>query len=52
MILRRAFLGWTTGALAVGASGATSAASADNKVVYHLSERERIMFVLGNIQNR
>jgi len=51
MLFRRAFLK-TAGLIAVaGATGSTLAAASDNKVVYHLSDRERVMFVLGNIEN-
>ncbi len=51
MILRRSFLKWTTLAAASGASAAASAESGENKVVYHLDDREKIAMVLGNIQN-
>ena len=42
------------GSLAPAASGASAAASAEsgeNKVVYHLADREKIAMALGNIQN-
>jgi len=51
MILRRNFLKWTTLAAASGASAAAFAASGENKVVYHLADREKVAFVLANIQN-
>lgn len=51
MILRRNFLKWTTLAAVTGASAAAIAQNGENKVVYHLSELDRIAFVLGNIQN-
>jgi intracellular sulfur oxidation DsrE/DsrF family protein len=50
-MFRRAFLK-TAGLLAAtGAAGPALAAGSDNKVVYHLSDRERVLFVLGNIEN-
>jgi intracellular sulfur oxidation DsrE/DsrF family protein len=51
MMLRRNFLKWTTLVAASGASGAAYAQSGENKVVYHLDDREKIAMALGNIQN-
>ena len=51
MLLRRNFLRWATLAAASGVSAAASAESGENKVVYHLDDREKIAFALGNIQN-
>jgi uncharacterized protein len=51
MMLRRSFLKWTTLAGVSGASAASSAEGGENKVVYHLADREKITFALGNIQN-
>ena len=50
-MFRRAFLKTATLIAATGATARAVAAAADNKVVYHLSDRERVMFVLGNIEN-
>jgi uncharacterized protein len=51
MMLRRAFLRAAGLVAATGATGDALAAASDNKVVYHLSDRERVLFVLGNIEN-
>jgi uncharacterized protein len=51
MLFRRTFLKTAGLIAATGATGAAFAAASDNKVVYHLSDRERILFVLGNIEN-
>jgi intracellular sulfur oxidation DsrE/DsrF family protein len=51
MMLRRNFLKWTTLAAACGASPAAYAEGGENKVVYHLDDREKIAMALGNIQN-
>jgi intracellular sulfur oxidation DsrE/DsrF family protein len=51
MMLRRAFLKTAGSIAATGATDAARAAASDNKVVYHLSDRERVLFVLGNIEN-
>jgi intracellular sulfur oxidation DsrE/DsrF family protein len=51
MMLRRSFLKWSMLATASATSVAASAESSENKVVYHLDEREKIAFALGNIQN-
>ncbi len=51
MMLRRNFLKWTTLAAASGASGAAYAQGGENKVVYHLDDRDKIAMALGNIQN-
>ena len=50
MMLRRRFLKWTTLA-AAGASASALADGGENKVVYHLADREKIAMALGNIQN-
>jgi hypothetical protein len=50
-VFRRAFLktfGWIA---ATGAAVPALAAASGNNVVYHLSERDRVLFVLGNIEN-
>jgi hypothetical protein len=49
-MFRRAFL-QTAGLILSGGAVPALAAASDNKVVYHLSERERVLFVLGNIEN-
>ncbi len=49
-MLRRAFLR-TFGLAATGVAAPALAAASDNKVVYHLSDRDRVLFVLGNIEN-
>lgn len=49
-MFRRAFL-QAAGLFAATATAPALAAASDNKVAYHLSDRERVMFVLGNIQN-
>ena len=51
MLFRRQFLKWTTLAAAASASGAATAEGSDNKVVYHLDDREKIAMALGNLQN-
>ena len=51
MLIRRAFLKTAGLIAATGATGAALASASDNKVVYHLSDRERVLFVLGNIEN-
>lgn len=50
---RRGFVGTVLGALALGLSGKALAAPAQGKqkVAYHLSELEKVDFVLGNIRN-
>ncbi len=50
MLLRRSFLRGTLLAAASGGSAA-SAVENENKVVYHLDDRDRIAFALGNIEN-
>jgi intracellular sulfur oxidation DsrE/DsrF family protein len=50
-MIRRVFLKAAGLIAAAGATGSSLAAASDNKVVYHLSERERVLFVLGNIEN-
>ncbi len=50
MLVRRNFLAWTTWAAVTGPNAAR-AQSAENKVVYHLADREKVAFALGNIQN-
>ena len=51
MLFRRTFLKTAGLIAATGATSAALAATSDNKVVYHLSDRERVLFVLGNIEN-
>ena len=51
MMLRRNFLKWTTLGAVTGTSAAALAQSAENKVVYHLADHDKIAFALGNIQN-
>ena len=48
---RRSFLGTTLGLLALGVSTRAVAAPAKQKVAYHLSELEKVDFVLNNIRN-
>lgn len=40
-----------TAAAAIGAARADAAASDNSKVVYHLSDLDKVSFVLGNIRN-
>jgi intracellular sulfur oxidation DsrE/DsrF family protein len=50
-VFRRAFLK-TAGLIAATAATVPAlAAASNNTVVYHLSDRERVLFVLGNIEN-
>jgi hypothetical protein len=50
-MLRRAFLKTAGLIAAAGAAAPALAAASDNKVVYHLSDRDKVLFVLGNIEN-
>src|ERR1700733_7399899 len=50
-LFRRAFLKTAGLVAATGASLPAFAAASGNKVVYHLSDRDRVLFVLGNIEN-
>ncbi len=50
-MFRRAFLKTAGLIAATGASVPALAAASGNNVVYHLSERGRVLFVLGNIEN-
>ena len=47
----RASLAGLLGAFAVGEAAAATEASARQRVVYHLADADRVIFVLGNLQN-
>ena len=54
MTTRRSFFGRTLAALAAGAAGTAAARAATGgvpKVAYHLSDADKVGFVLGNIEN-